>query len=98
MSVNQVGSFSEIDIVRLVPVINRAASVNPNAEKHRGSVTLSIYHTMSPPPGKITRLGPTGGSSTAGYRHGVQEFIELDPVNCQTSTDPGYQALASSQG
>jgi hypothetical protein len=92
MAVTQDGSFADIDIVRNIPIINRVMQIPP---KNRNTVYTVI---PSPTEGtRVVRLGATGGTSTAGWRHGVQEFMQLPPVNCQISSDPMYQTYVDLQ-
>lgn len=79
MAINQVGSLSEIKIHRMLPVVNGFVQVPNNLQRNKSIATIKEALLVSSSV-MLTRLGPTGGASTAGTRHGNQELIELPGV------------------
>ena len=85
-------SFETIKIVRQLPVVNGFVQMPPNLESMRTALPLQgQFASPSNSPldlgGKLVRLGGgTGGHSTAGSRHGTQEFVETPGVSLANSS------------
>lgn len=74
-----IGSFNTISIQRLIPVVNGYVQLPLNKEKNKNSVTTDRALAVSGT--KLIRSSAGGGASTAGGKHGGQEFIQLPAIH-----------------
>jgi hypothetical protein len=71
-------SFETITIVRQFPVINGFVQLPDNYIRNRTSVPVKDF--LATTGADLVKIQHTGGARIAGSKHGVQEIVELDPL------------------
>jgi hypothetical protein len=81
-------SFETISIIRQLPIINGFVQVPNNLEKNKSTVTIQ---TALDAGASVTRItAQSGPARLAGFKHGLQEWIEIPAVawDCCADASP----------